>query len=233
MNSLKSINLSVLTGLFILGSQCLNSQTPKSYNFALASLENIELSGVSAVPADYKGKKSVRVELVPENQGGDGASFAKLKGIDFKDGSIEVFIVGKLEANAPEWARGFVGIAFRINDNNSKFECFYLRPTNSQSDDIVRRNRSTQYISYPDYKFDRLRKESPGKYESYAAIIPGEWIKVKIEVKGASAKLYINDAEQPTLTVNDLKHGANFHGSVGLWVDKGTEAYFSDLKINR
>ena len=231
MKNCKLSGISSLIALFIFLSQYGNSQTSKKESFALTTTDNLIFSGVSAKPMEYKGKKSVRIEMEPGNKGGDAASFAKLKDIDFKDGIIEVSLVGKLAVNAPDWARAFVGIAFRINNDNSKFECFYLRPVNAQVSDPIRRSRSTQYISFPDYKFDRLRNESPGKYESYAAIAPGEWIKVKIEVKGSLAKLYVNNSEQAVLIVNDLKHGADLHGSIGLWIDTGTEAYFSDLKI--
>lgn len=58
-----------------------------------------------------------------------------------------------------------------------------------------------------------------------------EWIKLKIVVKDAQAKLFINDNKQPVLVVNDLKHGAGSSGAIGLWVDVGTEGFFSDLKI--
>jgi hypothetical protein len=43
-----------------------------------------------------------------------------------------------------------------------------LRPTNGRADDQVRRNHSTQYISYPDFPWYRLREETPGMYESYS-----------------------------------------------------------------
>ena len=76
-----------------------------------------------------------------------------------------------------------------------------------------------------------MRKETPDKYESYADMALNEWIKVKIVVKENNARLYINDAEKPCLIVDDLKHGKDFSGSIGLWVDTGTEGYFSDLKI--
>ncbi len=227
----KFIKLKVLIGLLIINNHCLICQTLKKDSFSLTTLDKLKLSGVLATISQYKGVNSIKIELEPQNNGGDAASFAKLSNIAFKDGIIKVNLVGKLGPNAPDWARGFVGIAFRIKDDNSKFECIYLRPTNAQSDDPVRRNRSIQYISYPDYKFDRLRTESPGKYESYANIVPGEWIKIKIEVKGTTAKLYVNDSSQPALTVKDLKHGADLNGSIGLWVDKGTEAYFSNLEI--
>jgi hypothetical protein len=42
----------------------------------------------------------------------------------------------------------------------------------------------------------------------------------------------LNDNPQPSLIVSDLKHGADLSGSVGLFVDVGTEGYFTDLKIS-
>src|SRR5579871_3670443 len=104
-------------------------------------------------------------------------SFAKVKGYDLHDGTIEVSVLSRLLPNAPPQARGFIGVAFRINGDNSKFECFYLRPTNGRADDQVRRNHSIQYFSHPDYGFDRFRKEAPEKYESYADMGLNEWIK--------------------------------------------------------
>jgi hypothetical protein len=74
--------------------------------------------------------------------------------------------LSRLLRNAPDFARGFIGVAFRINNSNAKYECIYLRPVNASVNDQVRRNHSIQYYSYPDYKFDRFRKESPEKYES-------------------------------------------------------------------
>jgi hypothetical protein len=163
----------------------------------------------------------------------DEPTFVRLKGVEFKDGTIEVMVLSKLQANAPELARGFIGVAFRINEDHSKFECIYIRPANGRDSNQVRRNHSIQYFSYPDYKFSRLRKEAPEQYESYADMGLNEWIKLKIVVKGQQAKLFINDSKEPALIVNDLKHGAGQSGAIGLWVDVGTEGFFSDLKISR
>ncbi len=162
----------------------------------------------------------------------DEPTFVKLQGVVFKDGTIEVKVLSKLLPNAPEFSRGFIGVAFHINDENSKFECIYIRPTNGRAEDQARRNHSVQYFAYPDYKFPRLRKESPEKYESYSDMGLNEWIKMKIVVKGIVAKLYLNDNKHPSLIVNDLKLGADLSGGVGLFVDVGTEGYFSDLKIS-
>ena len=60
-----------------------------------------------------------------------------------------------------------------------------------------------------------------------------EWIKMKIVVKNAQAKLYLNDNPQPVLIVNDLKLGAANSGAIGLLVDRGTDAFFRDIKVVR
>lgn len=161
----------------------------------------------------------------------DEPTFVRLKDVDFKDGIIEVMVLSRLEKKAPPTARGFIGVAYRIKKDNSQFECMYIRPTNGRADDQVRRNHSIQYFAYPDFKFDRLRKESPEKYESYADMGLNEWIKIKIEVKGKQAKLFLNDNKHPSLIVNDLKLGENNTGGIGLFVDVGTEGYFRDLKV--
>jgi hypothetical protein len=53
---------------------------------------------------------------------------------------------------------------------------------------------------------------------------------MRIEVKDAQAKLFLDNNKQPSLVVNDLKHGTDLFGSIGLWVEVGTEGYFADLK---
>jgi hypothetical protein len=181
--------------------------------------------------ASVDGKQALRVTKDPVITEVDKPIFAKLIGSDFKNGVIEVIVLSRLLENAPDFARGFIGVAFRIDESNARFEGIYIRPTNGRAREQLRRNRSTQYFSYPDFKFDRLRNESAGMYESYADMELNEWIKIKIEVKGESAKLYLNGNSQPMLVVNDLKHGADGSGGIGLWVDIGTDGYFADLRM--
>ncbi len=110
------------------------------------------------------------------------------------------------------------------------YENFYLRMTNGRADDQERRNRSVQYCSVPTYTWDVLRKQKPGKFETYADLELGAWTHVKIWVQGAEAKFYVNDAKEPTMLVHGLFRG-DVHGKVGLWVAGFTKAYFSNLKI--
>ena len=100
-----------------------------------------------------------------------------------------------------------------------------------RANDQVQRNHSTQYISYPDFPWQRLRKDDPGKYESYVDLEPGVWMKIRIMASGATAKLYVNGATQPTLLVNDLKLGDS-EGGVALWLGPEAEGYFANLKVS-
>jgi len=194
---------------------------------------NLEANLVNISVEKMKDKQVVKVMRDSTVKDADEPTFVKIKGIDFKDGTIEVKVLSRLLKNAPASARGFIGIAFHIDSLNSKFESIYLRPTNGRAEDQLRRNHSIQYFSYPDYKFDRLRKEAEGVYESYADMGLNEWITMRIEVKGKQAKLFLNDNKQPSLIVNDLKLGNNISGAIGLWLDIGTEGFFTDLKIRK
>ncbi|MBO0934519.1 hypothetical protein J2I48_26145 [Fibrella sp. HMF5036] len=177
------------------------------------------------------GKEALRVVKDSSVQKVDEPTFVRLEGIDFTNGTIQVKVLSRLLKNAPELARGFIGVAFRINEANSSYESIYIRPTNGRATDQVRRNHAIQYYSYPDYKFDRLRKEAPERYEAYSDMTLNEWITLTVVVKDRQAQLYLNNNKQPSLIVNDLKHGAGTSGGVGLWVDIGTEGYFADLTI--
>ncbi len=168
----------------------------------------------------------------PEITQFDEPTYAILKDFDFENGIIEVKVYSQLLSTAPEFARGFIGIAFHINQDNSEFEGIYIRPTNSKVKDQIRRNRSTQYFSYPNHKFDILRQTDPIKYESYVDIDTKEWIDFKVVVKEEYAELFINKASQPCLIVTDLKHGKR-KGSIALWTEVGTDAYFKDLVITK
>ena len=180
---------------------------------------------------DFDGTEVLLVTKNPKIEAFDEPTYAKVIGSNFKNGTIEVKVLSRLLPDAPEFARGFIGIAFRIDENNDRFESLYIRPTNGRNENQLRRNRSTQYFSYPDYKFDRLRAESPGEYESYADMGLDEWIDLKVKVDGEHAELYVNNSDHPVLVVNDLKHGPDKEGAVALWVEEGTEGFFKDLKV--
>ena len=155
----------------------------------LESPAGLRLHNVSATPATLQDRKGLRVELSEETirrlkamtpeeqqkavQHGLIEQLAVIEASDFGDGVIEAEIAGAPRPDAGEGARGFVGIAFRVQDDLKTYDAFYLRPTNGRADDQVRRNHSAQYISHPDWPWFRLRKEFPEKYESYVDLVPG------------------------------------------------------------
>jgi hypothetical protein len=159
--------------------------------------------------------------------------FAYVPGLDMRDGTIEVELAGAPLPGAPGGGRGFPGLAFRIDEAGGSFACegIYLRPTNGRADDQVRRNHATQYFSYPGYDFDRLRRDAPARYESYVDVVPAQWTRIRIEVSGSRAELFVGEAAQPALIVTDLKRGAQARGTLGLYVDNGTDGHFCNLRI--
>src|SRR5215510_5038621 len=194
---------------------------------AAQSVDRLEGRNVSIAQTNFKGRSAIQVVAAPDAL--NAASYAVVKGVSFRDGTIEVDLAGQPGAGAGSGARGFIGIAFRLQGNGA-YEYIYLRPTNGRADDQIRRNHSTQYSSHPDFDFARSRQEAPEKYESYVDLQPGVWTRCKIEVEGRKARLYVHGAEQPCLIVNDLKLEPR-EGGVALWVGPGTEGYFSNLKI--
>jgi hypothetical protein len=202
--------------------------------YPLDSAQGLRPHNVVAEPATLQGKKGIKVlasqESVPP--GTNVETLLIINDLEFSDGVIEAEIAGDVRQGAPEGARGFVGIAFRVQNDLRTYDAFYLRPTNGRAEDQVRRNHSAQYVAHPDWPWFRLRKEFPEKYESYVDLVPGTWTKVRIEVSGEKARLYVHDMKQPTLIINDVKSGANAKGAIALWIDQGTVAHFRNLVVS-
>lgn len=208
--------------------------------FPLESPQGLRLHNVSVHSATLEGKKGVRVVVSQDalermsRMTPDERNFAEelavIEGVEFSNGVIEVELAGA-PPPAAEGARGFVGIAFRLQNDMRTYDAFYLRPTNGRAEDQERRNHATQYISHPDWTWFRLRREVPSRYESYVDLVPGAWTKVRIEVRGDKARLYVHDADQPVLIVNDVKSGPNAKGAVALWIETGTVGHFRNLVI--
>jgi len=221
-------------------------------NFPLESAAGLRVHNVTAEAVTLDGKRGVRLTVSPELtrrlqalttdqltqlaqrgsiEGVDLEQLAVIEGIDFSSGVIEAEIAGAPAPDAGAGARGFVGIGFRVQPDLRTYDAFYLRPTNGRAEDQERRNHATQYISHPDWPWFRLRQETPSKYESYVDLVPGVWTKIKIDVRGDKARLYVNDNPQPVLIVNDVKSGANARGVVALWIGPGTIGHFRNVTV--
>ena len=140
-----------------------------SIPLAPQSIDRLAGKNVSIAQTNYRGRSAVRV--IATTGAINATSYAVIKDALFRDGTIEVDLAGQPAAGAGLDVRGFIGISFRIQ-GDGRYEYIYLRPTNGRADDQVRRNHSTQYSSYPDFDFARLRQEAPEKYESYVDLRP-------------------------------------------------------------
>jgi hypothetical protein len=209
--------------------------------YPLESATGLRLHNVAAEPASLAGKKGLRLTISREtlaripsmtvDQQNQLEQLAVIDGVDFSSGVIEAEIAGSLAPDAGAAARGFVGIAFRVQKDMRTYDAFYLRPTNGRAEDQERRNHATQYISHPDWTWFRMRQETPSKYESYVDLVPGEWTRVRIEIRGDKARLFVHDQPHPVLIVNDVKSGVQKSGAIALWVGPGTVAHFRNLSV--
>lgn len=211
----------------VVAASPLFAQTPAStQDFPLHDTTGLIAPKVKAEAVKYLGHESVRITMAGEDHEG----LALLPGTDFQDGTIEADIA--LKTTAPPGVRypGFIGIAFRVRPDASHYELFYVRPGNSEAADQAMRNHAVQYVSEPDFGWYRLRREWPWIYESHAELAMETWTKVRIEVAGRAAKLYLNGSAKPSLIVDGLK-GEDLHGAVGLWSFTDEEAYFSNVRL--
>jgi len=139
------------------------------------------------------------------------------------NGRIELDIKGKNEQGA-----SFVGVAFH-GLNDTTFDAIYFRPFNFKNP--ARSNHSLQYVSEPQYGWSRLREEFPGKYESVINPVPDpeDWFHATIVIEYPVVKVFVDNAETPSLTINQLS--ARKKGWVGFWVGNTSDGYFRNLKI--
>lgn len=184
--------------------------------------------------AEGKGWKLVNREATVVEDGGKrairfdektGQGLAWLEGSDFTDGVIEVDIKGK---NVLQ--RSFVGVAFRGVDEKTH-DAVYFRPFNFKSEDPVRRIHAVQYVSHPTWTWQKLRTERNGIYEKAVNPVPNPdgWFHARIVVANRKISVYVNDAKEPGLVVDELTDRKG--GLVGLWVGEGSGGMFANLKI--
>jgi hypothetical protein len=164
----------------------------------------------------------------------DEPHYAKLVGIsDFENGTIEVKMYSQLQTPAPySGIAGFIGVYFKIQKDDSAFEGIYVRPKVGRATNQLHRNHAVQYISYPNYKFDTLRKIAPFKYEGSAPVALHEWITMRLEINGETAEMFINNMKYSSFIIDKML-GKNKKGAIGLYVDIGTIGYFKDLKVTK
>lgn len=239
-------HIKIVMGIALLfGSQISYSQqkntTSKQWKKIQLQHQEFELHNVLGEATQFQGTKVLKIErdlkAIPFDSNNiektvDEPHYARLVGLnDFENGTIEVKVYSQLKSPAPySGIAGFIGLMFRIAENDSALESIYLRPKVGRINNQLFRNHTVQYFSYPNYKFDTLRKIAPFQYEGSAPVSLNEWITMRIEVNGESAELFINNMKYSSFVVNKML-GKIKKGHIGLYVDIGTIGYFKDLKV--
>ncbi len=143
---------------------------------------------------------------------------------DFSNGKIELDIKGK---NDP--GKSFVGLAFH-GLNDSTYDAIYFRPFNFKNPD--RNGHSVQYISHPEKTWFFLRENYPEKYENPISLAPDpdDWFHATILVDYPSVKVFVNNSEEPSLSIDQLS--TRKKGWLGFWVGHGSEGFFKNLHVS-
>ncbi|MCC7054290.1 MAG: hypothetical protein IT355_13570 [Gemmatimonadaceae bacterium] len=232
----------LLSSLAIIGTpRAAVAQAAGVRRVPVESAEGLTLHRVSATAVVHGGQRAVRIQTSAETERDLAAlpiaqqsqvdRLAVITGTDFMNGTIEAEVAGAPAPNAPAGARGFVGIAFRVQPDMRTYDAFYLRPTNGRAPEQERRNHAVQYISHPDWTWNRMRAETPSRYEAYVDLVPDAWTRIRIEVRGDTARLFVHGQRQPTLVVTDVKTGSAGRGAIALWIDAGTVAHFRAVRV--
>ena len=211
-----------------------NGQGPSSVTVGLDRNTALRPINGRVLWVEHRGRPALKLApLEGQESATDQEISAVLVGSDFGNGVIELDVSGaRRQGYATDDAsafKGFIGVSFRVRGDSA--ERFYVRPENARHESEVFRNRSTQYESSPDHTWQRLRQESPGKYESHADMEAGGWTHLRIEVQGTAARLFVNGSSEPTLVVNDLRHGDS-RGAIALWTRISSDAYFANLRVD-
>ena len=167
---------------------------------------------------DKDGGKAIRLE------GEDGTGFARLENFTFADGVIEFDARGR---NVVQ--QSFLGVAFHGADAKT-YDAIYFRPFNFKAEDPARRAHAVQYVSHPTQTWQKLRNGHPGQYEKPVSPLPDPngWFHVRVVVAAPKVAVFVNDAPEPCLVVNQLNDRQK--GWIALWTDaRGGD--FANLRI--
>ena len=185
-------------------------------------IEDCETEGVPALRVVKGQEKLMRFD---EN------TYARLEGVTFHNGVIRVKLLSRLLPDAPDFARGFIGIVFRADERDAAFESFYIRPTNGKScDDPIRKVHGCQYFSFPGYTFSYFREFGITGYENRVDTIAlNEWSHIRAVISDDAGEFFVDGIK--VLEVRGFKHSPRARGNVGLYVDIGTDGFFRNLDI--
>lgn len=173
-----------------------------------AQTGGVRTVGSSVTPIEDGAHRGVRVASIRTTP---GQVIAWLDDVEIGDGVIELDIRGK-----DEFQKSFPGIVFRAA-NDSLFDAVFLRPFNFRATDTLRHQHAVQYVSLPNYDWDRLRTERPEEFENPVSPEPDPngWVHVRLVLAGKRVSVYVSEGTEPDLVIDALNDRAR--GRVGLF----------------
>lgn len=178
--------------IFVMVTGCYQSSSIASNEIVPFDSNRWEIEALESKVEDYLGEQSLFLK----------GGFATVKDSEFTDGIIEYDI-------AFDEKLGFVGNVWRLQDFGN-FERFYMRTHQSGNPD------ASQYTPFFN---DISGFQLYSGIEDYSARLTyplNEWFHVKLIVSGKNAEIYVDDMEEPTLIIPELKMDVE-PGKVGLY----------------
>ena len=162
----------------------------------------------------YLGQKALLLKRKIGNY--KSASIAYVKGLEFKDGIIE------MDAAWPGERGGYLGLAFRIKDAHH-YESVYFRPESSGTINAIQYmpEKKTDY-NWWDYEAD--------KYQAKTTLPLHGWFHVKVTVNGNKLTVFVNRQATPAFVYSPLD-GSLKSGSVGFWLGNCQAAAYKNLVV--
>ncbi len=218
MNGKPILLVLILTGTFVLSCVAVATLSVAAEQLSLAALPP-RIHNRHASLFTEGTRAALRLDELP----GDGLAW--WPETRFSDGVIEFDVRGK-----NVFQRSFVGVAFHGQDEKT-YDAVYFRPFNFRAADPARRNHAVQYVAMPAHDWQMLRTQHPEKYEKpvVPAPSPDEWFHVRVVVAHPSVSVFVNEASEPCLVVEQLS--ARKTGWIGLWVGNNSGGEFANLRI--
>lgn len=115
--------------------------------------------------------------------------------------------------------RGFVGFDFHVRDNESGC-CNLHFPASPEGERRIFEGCGRWGDANTSWKLGPLSQRT-------AVARPGEWMRLRLDVGGAIANLFVDDATEPVFTVYDLPFD---RGGIRLWRYRAS-AFFRNLRV--
>ena len=127
--------------------------------------------------------------------------------------------------------RSSIGIAFH-GLNDSVYDAVYYRPFNFFAKDSVRRVQAIQYVSHPDFTWEKLWNERNAVFEKQ--IIhppdPNEWFTLKLVINDSIVKAFIHNNKIPSLEIKKLNSRQS--GKTKFFAGDNSDGDFKSVKLS-